>query len=983
MNICCLNQFSYTLLTLHFLLLHSFLYRSFEEVWTPPRSVSLLPPPRKAILLRAGMAASSNVSDVTSATLVSSSGGWKGTDTKDKFIWACSNNRLNKSNTKLLKHALELNTCSFVNVSCNKGCNEDFCKVVLHPLSSKLMNSSITYLDQTLVILVCDGSIQFKNLTSSTLDPNKIRHVLLIERGEGFQAYRARALDNAPHGTLLTVDLPLFLSQLHRYSTKPVPVTFVSRDVGFYERSSPFLMVANGLDNNSIDGTRVREKAIAMFKSGFGSFFSTQDQGRGNVVGKDIVTYNDMSTVSTSSSTLSSTVVSDVSTSSSKKERILPTCTTGYSNMDSREYKGSRLTTLGHIRPFIRDGDLSTKVKAASLEFSKEILTSEFCATVFDTSHLNENQRTIKADLARDYYLASGGKLSTDSSWFKHCGEANLPVYQLAFHCDTQNCQAEGLDDVLVVSVGIPTDVLSVNCSELDKVKPTSKSKTNYINLKTHVLQKGYATEFPYTRVFYSKSMTYNVTIKVDRLRELAKTNKLNDILVWGLLDTLNTPLDYRGYVFDRDDFPKFFEDNCSRAEEDGTILQGKYLPLTAALDKIGYNSILLEVWNFLVTTFLLDVTIVNAIHYCFFCAWTCNGTVIPWRISCEIAKNMPSSRKLFKSLDDNLFLFLVKMDETIAELQAEELEAGEPRQTGSCKPCRSQYSRQAMSTDWSARAEEVLNCVNIAFFGSDIGGMKKEFTKKVKTLSGHSLLSNYIIDKFDGIGPFLVHSFISLLSLLGVCPLRTYEEAAISKSWTCKSGVVKLVAACIPPKDRKGTTPEDHINGFKSSCDSIMKNHACTKNFLENQTCETWRTYLGKLRTTGTNVKTLKTHDISIVKNNGNQGCSDKDDLYYWMPWKNGIQNLFLYSGLSKGFTFGSPGLIMKSPNHWAPVPMVYTDYNGQYTKTKKLPNLVYWDKTDIKSPITLDTSLVVTQELRDLYLTKCNKRSVKRTQF
>ena len=901
---------------------------------------------------------------------------------KELFIWACSKDRVINSKSSLLEHALELTTTSFVEIPSHKGLNSlDFCKEVIHPLSSKLNNRDVRYKDQTLVVMVYTEPIQFKNLSESTLDPKKIVHIFLIERGVFFQAYRSKALDTCPHGTLLTVDLPLFLSQLHSLLDKTVPVTFIARSVPFYARDFPFLMVVNGVDSSVIDGRSVRNKCITMFERGFGDFFSLQDQGRGDVTG-DIVTDTGTVTSSRTSSSSSSSV-----SSSSKKDRVLPTCSTGFSNMDSHRYKSSRLTVLGHIRPFIRDGGLSDKVKESSVQLSKEILDSEFAKNAFNSSSLSKNEKVIRRDLVKQYCVASGGNPDSDLSWFRHDGESNLPVFSLGFHCDGQNCKQEGLNDVLVVSVDLPTNVLKSKPSRHGSIALASSTKTKKFSsddLHAHVLNKGYTQEFPYTRVFYTKDMSFFFLKRLNQLQCLRKKSLLSSILLWGLMDTINSPLDYRGYVFDREDFPAFFEAEAKEMDERGSILQGKCLQLTPSFDKTGHVSLLLEVWNYLVTSFLGTVTVVDALHFGFFCTWTCNGTVIPWRISCEIAKNIKSAKKLLKDEKRNLFRFLIRMDERVADLQLCETGKDCPRTTGSCSPCRSQFSRISASTDWSGREFDIINCLNVAFFNGDRDKLLgRKWTIQWNTLSGHALLSKFIAEEFDGIGDFLCHSFISLLSLLGVFPLVTYKEATISDDWSNRSGVVKLTSACVPTSKRIGKTPNDFMNEFKEDFDAIMKNRVLTRNFLENQCCETWRIYNGKMVYLKKAVNKLKIHNIEVIKDNKNPGTSGKVDIYMWMPMKNGIQNLFHYCTSAKGFSTSSPGLVFKSPNHWVNGSMVYSDWNGPNTKVRNIPNLVYWDKENPNSLVTRKTKLVVTDALKELYKEKREQRKRRKTKF
>ena len=164
---------------------------------------------------------------------------------------------------------------------------------------------------------------------------------------------------------------------------------------------------------------------------------------------------------------------------------------------------------------------------------------------------------------------------------------------------------------------------------------------------------------------------------------KLSKIDDLRSLVVWGLTKTINTPLDYRGYVFDNDSFPELWESDAESLEKEGSIIKGRHLKLVPSFDKLGYYSIILEVWNLLVIDIFTSVTIINAIEYAFYCALTCNGTALTWRISTEVSKDPKKAQLLFKSVG-SMFLFLKNMDCKIASYQKEEKES-EDRKPGYC----------------------------------------------------------------------------------------------------------------------------------------------------------------------------------------------------------------------------------------------------------------------------------------------------------
>ena len=78
-------------------------------------------------------------------------------------------------------------------------------------------------------------------------------------------------------------------------------------------------------------------------------------------------------------------------------------------------------------------------------------------------------------------------------------------------------------------------------------------------------------------------------------LEELKKKNKLSCLIVWRLTETMNTHLDYRGFVFDRPNFPDFFREKATDPTKNGSIFRGLCLQLPPAFDKMGYYSLNLK----------------------------------------------------------------------------------------------------------------------------------------------------------------------------------------------------------------------------------------------------------------------------------------------------------------------------------------------------------------------------------------------------
>ena len=197
-------------------------------------------------------------------------------------------------------------------------------------------------------------------------------------------------------------------------------------------------------------------------------------------------------------------------------------------------------------------------------------------------------------------------------------------------------------------------------------------------------------------------------------------------------------------------------------------------------------------------------------------------------------------------------------MDELIAEQQAVEKGDQEPRRCGSCTPQRSQYSTTAMTTDWSSNTKELMDIINVAFYGSRPETLNMTWRYQAKKLQGHYLLAQYVVS-LNGVKAFLGHTLISVLSLLGVCPLKTYSCALIAEDWKNGSGTVKLIAACVPKEERNLRTPKQCMGEVRKDVNAIFNNEAFSFGYSENLGCEGWRTFCAKLKFTGIKIKNMK----------------------------------------------------------------------------------------------------------------------------
>ena len=299
--------------------------------------------------------------------------------------------------------------------------------------------------------------------------------------------------------------------------------------------------------------------------------------------------------------------------------------------------------------------------------------------------------------------------------------------------------------------------------------------------------------------------------------------------------------------------------------------MKGNHLKVIPSFDKIGYKSILLEVWNILVTSFFTGPTVLDAIDFGCYCAFTCNGTSLPWRVAVEISSNVKYYRQIFKALG-SFFLTLEQVDKKISGIQMNENPKQEARKIGHCTDNRSAPSEDAMNTDWSQHTMNILNIINVAFWNEDTYCLSLENREVAKKKKGRELLEHYLCS-IKGVSSFYCHGYISLLSLLGIIPLSQYQHASFPSTWSNKCGPVRLANACLPDSMKKNMTPKQVFDSVRKDVNKVIGSISYLPVIQENQYCESWRKYTSKLKNIGKSHATEEVHDMNILTDSNQEG--------------------------------------------------------------------------------------------------------------
>ena len=275
-------------------------------------------------------------------------------------------------------------------------------------------------------------------------------------------------------------------------------------------------------------------------------------------------------------SSIASSHGTDLKSFLSKMKCSLPTITLGWSQADSNQYKQTKATIAGNIKPFLRDGRLPSPIL-------KHLLNAVRCAVfalpvqcVFQLETAEVNTiNSIRKGMVDQLEKMLGGEEADSNLNINVEGITILIPCGIGFHKDTNNCSRPGMESVIQINCNIPMNEKTiVNGNESD--------------LWDWLIGNGFRTHFPCSLILYSRKCVGAICQRVQDMEVFSNGDKLTCLLKWALMDRVGSIVDYESTVWNNDDFPNDFAklSVCER-NVSGRSFRGTMMKTVACYNKI------------------------------------------------------------------------------------------------------------------------------------------------------------------------------------------------------------------------------------------------------------------------------------------------------------------------------------------------------------------------------------------------------------
>ena len=302
--------------------------------------------------------------------------------------------------------------------------------------------------------------------------------------------------------------------------------------------------------------------------------------------------------------------------------------------------------------------------------------------------------------------------------------------------------------------------------------------------------------------------------------------------LVMRLLLTCKKPIDYQGFIFEREEsFSNFAERMSGLPEHVADVVPIKHFHTTASFDKIGFLSIVLHVF-FSLHFHGVVKTEDDAIDFCLYFGCFCNGTVQLVKVWQYILSNnvVQQDQSVPSSAEGSLFRLLERADLKCFLAHTEDKPVDKTKwnmMTGNSQIPRYQFN---------ARGPPAIK-LNLQLIRASIKKVIKCYREGVPVLSNKALhrMFHTELSKFNSIGQMRCNQLFSSLCLTGLFPIQAMYEC-ISLSLSTNPG--KILKAY----KRSGDATIEVALETLLKCLKLHGFNRLTNFFLENMLCEMYR---------------------------------------------------------------------------------------------------------------------------------------------
>ena len=407
--------------------------------------------------------------------------------------------------------------------------------------------SSSNFDKQALTVLFQDEH----HLSSSVLvEPKHITDLVGIQRSTRGQIYYVHSLEKSLHFSLRNERFNSLVN-LNYGSQKNIPYLFIDNGMNYNDNAFGVSVINK---DDELSGTPIKfctDCIIEMFRHGLASAFTHNEKKRGHT--------------------------SEVTSSTNNKEgaKFIPTISLGFTTLVTQEYKNSRYSICGNVRPFLRDGNIPILARPHLLRLVKKALEECPIDDCFDIENLSESSiyKDLRKDMIGEFEKVLGGH--SYSGDFRVEGIAILIPSVISHHRDLMNCMLPGMNHVVGIHMKVPISVLK-----------KSASHTN--NLRSFVHGKGYVKDFPVAVILYSRRVVHMHVEKMCKIINHSNKDALRRTMFWALTKRVNHVVDLNNLVFDNVNFLSLFDSLASIKKS--SKYRGHALRTVASYNKMVSN---------------------------------------------------------------------------------------------------------------------------------------------------------------------------------------------------------------------------------------------------------------------------------------------------------------------------------------------------------------------------------------------------------
>ena len=409
-------------------------------------------------------------------------------------------------------------------------------------------SSEANFDDQTLVILHQESS----NVPRDVLvDPMDLTWIIGIERSSSGQIYFTHSLEKSLHFTIRTSDFSKLKEFLMTLNPK-IKSQFLEKLRNFSCAETKTSVINEDTIQNCKPIHKAKMCLDSMFRNGLSSAFTHNERKRGS------------SGASTNNASPEDT--------SKPNHKFIPSISLGFTQQVTQEYRNSRSSIGGNVRPFLRDGNVPCGARRYLLELVKHVLSSCPMGNCFEVGvNCSGIYVRIREEMIAEFETMLGGD-GTYSGKFRVEGIAILIPFGIGDHRDLMNCGLPGTNSVVAIHVKLSMSCLEeMDCASLE--------------LKNFLASSGYLTDFPCAVILYGRKICHMHSLRFEKIQQYSRLDTLREVVFWALTKRVGDKVDYNHLIMDNARFMEVF--NASSSVRRESKFKGRAMRTVASYNKM------------------------------------------------------------------------------------------------------------------------------------------------------------------------------------------------------------------------------------------------------------------------------------------------------------------------------------------------------------------------------------------------------------